>query len=234
MTDATPDPESAFADLIAEYEAEPFPHVVATGVFNHDLLRAAYDEMDQVPDHRWVRYMNAEENKRGCRFEHAVPNGAVRAIEEVLSGPEWIACLEDWFGIADLEPDGMGGGMHSIDPGGHLGMHVDFNRHDDGRYRRINCLVYLNESPHESGDLILMDDNEPRPFAAPLVRISPEIGTVVCFETSERSWHGHPYHWQGKTPRRSVAMYYFTADAPAEVADPHTTIFTPYPQKAAG
>lgn len=230
MTDmTTTDPESAFPEIIAEYEPLPFPRVVATGVFNLDLLRDAWSEFDKVHS-GWHKFRNHDEFKDGCRFEHAVPGGSVEKVREVLESPEWIACLEDWFGIDGLQPDGLGGGMHSIPEGGHLGMHVDFNRHDDGRYRRINCLVYLNDNPDETGDLILMDDYDEHP--TDLVRIPAEIGTVVAFETSDHSWHGHPYRYRGKTPRRSIAMYYFTDEPPSEVGEPHSTIFTGTPAES--
>jgi hypothetical protein len=60
--------------------------------------------------------------------------------------------------------------------------------------------------------------------------VLPELGTMVVFETSERSYHGHPDPVVGDRPRLSLATYYYTA-APGsgEPAEPHSTVFVARP-----
>jgi len=210
---------SAFAEVTDfEIDDEPFPYAVLYGALDPDVLRAAWHEFDAVSPVAWQRFRNGQEMKDAARFAAAPYGGAVNAVREVLESEPFIALVEGLFDIDDLTPDDLGGGMHSIPTGGMLASHVDFNLHDDGRYRRINCLVFLNDDPHPSGDLILEGPDR-------TVRIPPRLGTIALFATSETSWHGHPEPWQGETPRRSIAMYYYTAEPPPWAAPAHSTIF---------
>ncbi|HXD36152.1 MAG TPA: 2OG-Fe(II) oxygenase, partial [Rhodanobacter sp.] len=64
----------------------------------------------------------------------------------------------------------------------------------------------------------------------PTRSIVPAFNRCVIFETSERSWHAFdriqlpPKH--ADVTRRSVALYFYTNDRPAdEIADRHTTYY---------
>jgi Rps23 Pro-64 3,4-dihydroxylase Tpa1-like proline 4-hydroxylase len=199
---------------------EPFPHIVWHDLFPTETLTAARAEFDQVPAAAWSTYDNSHERKAGATFNWGGPN--VQAVGSMLQHPSFIGLLSATFDIPALTYSDLGGGMHRIKPGGYLDVHVDFNRHDDGRYRRINVLVYLNDDPDPSGDLWLCDG---WPNREPPVRVPARLGTVAAFATSEHSWHGHPLPLQGHDERRSLAAYYYTAEAPPGVAEPHSTIY---------
>jgi hypothetical protein len=110
--------------------------------------------------------------------------------------------------------------LHRIPPGGFLDMHVDFNQHPDGRYRRLNCLLFLNDDPHWSGNLVL---GGPTGGA---IDVCPTMDTLVVFVTRDDTWHGHPAPYRGHEDRRSLAAYYYTSEPPPEGVSPaHSTIF---------
>ncbi len=106
-------------------------------------------------------------------------------------------------------------------------MHADFNFYKRlNLYRRLNLLVYLNENWSEEwgGDLELWDRTGKRCVQ----RIAPIFNRAVIFDTSNFSYHGHPRPLQcpEERSRKSLALYYYTVDAPAEDdRTPHTTVF---------
>jgi len=111
------------------------------------------------------------------------------------------------FAIPGLvcDPELVGGGWHCIPRGGFLKTHVDFN-HLNGYTRRLNLLLYLSPGWDRSwgGELRLCDRV-----------IEPLFNRCVVFETSEKSWHGHPEPLtcpEGES-RNSIALYYYTKGA---------------------
>jgi len=203
--------------MVIEY---PFRHIVIDGMLTEDEGRAARSEFDLVADHQWRRFDNSRERKAQAPFKCGGPS--IHAIATMLRSDEFIDRIGELFNIDGLSFDDLGGGLHRIEPGGLLDIHVDFNRHNDGRYRRVNALLYLNDDPHPSADLLLAPswpcDN------SQLVRVRPTMGRLVLFQTSEQSWHGHPQPLQGDE-RRSLAAYYYTDTPPPDAAAKHSTIF---------
>jgi hypothetical protein len=125
------------------------------------------------------------------------------------------------MGDADL----IGGGLHQIEAGGFLDVHVDFNFHPKKRlHRRMNLLIYLNPAWNDAweGHLELWDMDRKQQ----LERVAPLLNRAVLFETNEVSFHGHPKVL--KTPpgqfRRSMALYYYT-ETRDQVAPEHNTLY---------
>jgi Rps23 Pro-64 3,4-dihydroxylase Tpa1-like proline 4-hydroxylase len=140
-----------------------------------------------------------------------------------------MAFLEKLTGIAGLIPDPhlRGGGLHEIRQGGALGVHADFNFYKRlNLYRRLNLLIYLNANWAEEwgGHLELWD----RTGKQCVQRVAPIFNRAVIFDTSNFSYHGHPHPLQcpPDRSRKSLALYYYTVEAPAdEDRAPHTTLF---------
>jgi hypothetical protein len=111
--------------------------------------------------------------------------------------------------------------MHMTTEGGRLEMHVDFNVHPTlPLERRLNLLVFLEEAWDVTfGGLLCLGEGKG-------IRIEPLLNTTVIFETSERSWHGHPDPIGDPVKRRSIAVYYYAPLRP-ETAESHTTIWQP-------
>lgn len=206
---------------MGEWLREPFPHAVIEDFWGPDAVRLIADEFPDLSDRRWTHYSNGQEEK----YEGSNPGmwgPRTQLLAAHLSEPLHLAWLSNLTGIPDLIPKFTGGGYHLIPPGGYLGKHVDFNREGE-LYRRLNFLVFLNPEWDRNwgGELLLSRDPE---FHK---RIVPYGGRAVVFETSERSYHGHPTPLASPPGvfRKSFACYYFTKEAPEGVAEPHSTIF---------
>lgn len=203
---------------------EPFPHWIIRDFWDESLLASVVCEVPPISDSRWQHFNNIDERKLSLPHRGAW-GPATREVMDRMLSPAFCDWLTGVTGIEDLVGKVEGGGVHRIRPGGVLGTHVDFNRaSDDGMYRRLNCLLYLNSdwTEHDGGHLELRrwaDDPDPE------VKILPGINTMVVFETSESSWHGHPTPLPGPRERLSLACYFYTFDPPENVAEPHSTIF---------
>ena len=198
--------------------SDPFPHLVLYNRWEPELLRhcrAEFDDVDWTPGWR-----NANEFKDGAPFEAGY---WCMSMQDRLTDPAWIAEIEDAFGIPNLSFDPEGGGLHRIPLGGFLNVHFDFNRSSrTGLYRRINCLVYLNEDwqPGDGGELQLHRN----PAEPPAVLVRPQFNTTVLFATSETSWHGHPSPI-ARGQRCSLAGYYFSPEPAPSFTETHSTVF---------
>lgn len=196
---------------------KPFPHLVVDGLWPEADLRAVLEEFPDPSFSGWKRYSNSQERK--LEGPAGIWGPETRAFFQDLEklGPD----LSLAFGLPELHMETIGGGYHCIEPGGYLAVHADFNRSPvTNRYRRLNVLVYLNDGwnePESGGNLQLWDD------IGPVADIAPEFNRTVVFQTSDRSWHGHPHpanRW-----RRSVAAYFFTDEAPEGYHNDHSTVW---------
>jgi len=208
--------------------ADPFPHAVFENLFDPRLLREVLAEFDAMDREPWHYTERATERKYSTEdFHHFGPT--TRALITQLNAAPFLAFLEKLTGIAGLiaDPHLRGGGLHEIRRGGALGVHADFNFYKRlNLYRRLNLLVYLNENWSEEwgGDLELWD----RTGKNCVQRIAPHFNRAVIFDTSNFSYHGHPRPLQcpEERSRKSLALYYYTVEAPAEDdRTPHTTVF---------
>lgn len=195
-----------------EQRDSPFLHWIDYSFLDVDVIAEAVGEFPPPDDPRWHTFRAHHENGKG---QHTGPFGpATELILRRLVSSTHVGELEDLTGVAPLEADLLGGGCHQTDIGGHLDVHVDFNQHPNGRWRRaLNLLVYLNDwQPGDGGELELWDGK------ACSVVIPPRGGTAVLFPTSDSTWHGHPN--RTRITRRSLAVYYFT---PGDVGRVHST-----------
>jgi Rps23 Pro-64 3,4-dihydroxylase Tpa1-like proline 4-hydroxylase len=222
--------ELARASADAYRVADPFPHIVFDSFLDPELLRAVLTEFDAMDRSSWHYTERATERKYSTEdFQHFGPN--TRAVFAQLNAAVFLAFLENLTGIAGLIPDPhlRGGGLHEIRRGGALGVHADFNFYSRlNLYRRLNLLIYLNENWQQEwgGDLELWDRSGKRRVQ----QISPIFNRAVIFDTSNFSYHGHPRPLQcpEERARKSLALYYYTVEAPAEDdRTPHTTLFIP-------
>jgi hypothetical protein len=180
----------------------------------------------------WMSYESENELKLASRADTRVGDATLHVLAE-LNSAAFVDFLEQLTGISGLVPDPHldGGGLHQIVRGGHLGVHVDFNRHPrTGLHRRLNVLLYLNRGWKEEyrGALELWSAEQRRCER----RILPAFNRLVVFSTTDRSYHGHPEPLacpEDRT-RKSLALYYYTL-APAAGnggrASTHNTLFMP-------
>lgn len=216
-------------------KAAPFAHSVIDDLFPPALLERVLDEFPSPRTEGWERYDDPLQKKLGSRDEERIGAHTRLLLHELNSAP-FIQFLEELTGIAGLVPDPWfeGGGLHQIERGGMLKVHVDFNKHTLlGLDRRINVLIYLNKDWDEAwgGHLELWDTGMTKAEH----RIAPLFNRMVIFNTTDFANHGHPdpLACPADRQRRSLALYYYSKGRPAsEVAASHTTIFKRRPGEA--
>lgn len=208
--------------------ARPFPHVVIDDMIALDQVRAINAEWPTAEE-AWKAHRHGHSDKRACPYWNRFGERTWLNINVLnnQSFADWV--LAKWTGIEGLrfDPELIGGGLHETFRGGFLDIHADFNIHPETRlHRRLNLLIFLNEDWREEwgGHLELWD----REKAGAKRSIAPIAGRGVLFATTDHSFHGHP------TPlacppdrsRRSIALYYYSAERPAsEISPDHSTLY---------
>lgn len=221
--------------------ADPFPHIYFDNFAVPEKIQAALDAFPKPKDLEFYEYNNPLEKKLAFDRVASMPEAIANVLHE-MNQPVFLRFLEELTGIEGLisDPYYRGGGIHQIERGGKLDVHIDFNRYEKlGLERRLNVLLYLNQNWKEeyggyfelwSGKKTGENQHE---IGECKQRILPLFNRLAIFSTSEKSYHGHPEElncpegWS----RKSLATYYYTADRPAdEKAPPHSTIFIKRPQ----
>ncbi|NNU16339.1 2OG-Fe(II) oxygenase [Parvularcula sp. ZS-1/3] len=202
-------------ELSAAYQAaDPFPHTVI-----EDFLPRGVVDYCQQNFPGEIREGGNQFDRDQERFKRSfrpdeLDDLKLRSLFHTFNSLPFLQLVERITGIKGLIPDPyfLGGGFHETRQGGHLSMHADFNHHKPlGLERRVNVLIYLNDDWDESygGNLELWDEK----MKECRQRIAPVASRCVIFSTTGNSWHGHPEpvaHPDLK-PRRSIALYYYTA-----------------------
>ncbi len=144
---------------------------------------------------------------------------------DILNSPEILKFLEKLTGIKELIADHslFGAGMHRIDSGGKLDIHADYSKHFNyPLYRRINLLLYINSNWDISWGGELQLRNKDMSLSK---TIAPIFNRAVIFNTTSKALHGHPIplNCPLEVSRFSIAMYYFTKDAPEDSYEENTS-----------
>jgi hypothetical protein len=191
---------------------EPFRHLVADGLFDAAILRTVAECFPPPESSLWFRYDSPLERKLCCNTIERLPP-FLGAFVTRLNSPDVAAAVGNLFGIDGLlvDPSLHGGGLHMIEQGGKLDIHLDFADHPKlPLTRRVNMIVYLNECWQEAwgGTLELWDAAVTRCVA----RIAPHFNRIVLFEVHDQSYHGHPDPLACPPGycRRSIALYFLT------------------------
>jgi Rps23 Pro-64 3,4-dihydroxylase Tpa1-like proline 4-hydroxylase len=148
---------------------------------------------------------------------------------EMLASASFISWLEELTGIPSLQIDSdfIGAGLHQAVNGSSLPVHADHNTHpkNDGLYRRLNLLIYMNPiwKTEWGGILELWDPNA----AAPTVSIEPILNRCIIMEVTDRAFHGYRrLRVPDGTARNAVVAYYYSPQpSPEQQALPHPTLF---------
>lgn len=213
--------------------AQPFPHIVIDNFLPESVLDEILEEFPKPKSIDWKKFENSAEKKLASKGEMQMGE-KTRLLLYQLNSSTFINFLEKLTGIDGLIPDPhfVGGGLHQIERGGFLKMHVDFNKHGQLKLdRRLNLLIYLNKNWQEEygGYLELWDSEMTRCEK----KILPIFNRCVVFSTTDFSYHGHPEPLtcpEGQT-RKSLALYYYSNGRPAhEIAEEgHSTVFKARP-----
>lgn len=224
----------ALADATRERyaSATPYPHASFDDFLPPEVLDDVLGEFPKADEADWFAFDSPTERKLATKDDSVMGEATRHLLAELNSGP-FIDFLERLTGITGLIPDPhfAGGGLHQIERGGHLKIHADFNRHPrTGLERRLNVLIYLNRNwKDEYGGAFELWS---RDMSRCEERIFPYFNRCVVFSTTSTSFHGHPEPLncpEGET-RKSMALYYYSKDRPAEESNgAHNTLFQARP-----
>ncbi len=195
--------------------AEPYPHAVLDDFLDPAVARQVMREFPPIDPSAWINYTHVNERKYGWRDRRSFPTTIGQVVDE-LNSSHFIARLERLTGIAGLlaDPSLEGGGLHQSARGGHLNIHADFtgHPHQPTWRRRVNLLIYMNEGWQDEygGHLELWS----RDMKRCVRRILPIFNRAVIFNTDGDAFHGHPEPMAcpAHVTRKSLALYYFTAE----------------------
>lgn len=204
--------------------AEPFPHLVV----DEFLRLAPAAAADDFPDVSWPWWSQVNDgyirNKRFCHEIDFIPEPFKTVIRE-LNEPRFLKVLEKITGINRLVPDPylFGGGIHLSGSGGILTPHTDFHYYRAlNLYRRINVIVYLNDSwSLEDGGCLSLYDAAGRACQT----VIPVWGRAVIFRTDDQSVHGFPVPIAEGRWRRSLALFYYSASPTGSFSGDETTYY---------
>lgn len=221
-------------DLGQRYQnARPFPFIVIDNFLPNVIVDAVAGAVPGRTSPDWTKLPTDDQRgKRVLADESKLPIPMRALIHELNSG-YFLRFLETLTGIPDLISDTklVGGGLHMIERGGKLSVHVDFSHHPtNGLNRRLNLLLYLSRNWQEEygGHLEFWS----RDIKNCEQKILPVFNRCAIFSTSPISYHGHPEGLncpEGMT-RNSIALYYFTRGRPKEEEGEHNTLFKSRPE----
>ena len=215
-------------------QAKPFPHIVIDNFLpDESILDKILEEYPKAEDIDWQKFENKAEKKLANKHERYMGDNT-RFLLYQFNSSTFISFLESLTGIDGIIPDPHfeGGGLHQIERGGYLKLHVDFNRNKKLCLdRRLNLLLYLNKDwKEEYGGYLELWDKDVTQCGK---KILPIFNRLVIFTTTDFTYHGHPEPLtcpEGWT-RKSLALYYYTNGRPAEEISEkeHSTIFQARP-----
>lgn len=195
--------------------AEPFAHISFDGLFNDSLLKEIASEFPSAEQMSGA-FKGEIQGGKFTESDWSKFGPATQSFVSACNSGPFLHALTSLTGIEGLiaDPYLAGGGQHQTGAGGRLKVHSDFNVHPFlNLTRRLNMLVYLNEGwqAEWGGSLELWDKD----MTTAVVKIPPTLGKVAIFSTTDESFHGlpDPINPPDGVFRRSIAFYYFTADA---------------------
>ncbi len=214
-------------DLRKAYTAgDPFPHIAIDDFLPQAVLERCLAEFPTDKAGVTDTYDRNQERFKTAFTPDVLPPYSRHLFYAFNSRP-FIQVIENISGIQGLIPDPLfeGGGYHEMTQGGHLSVHADFNYHRQlNLERRINVLIYLNKDwKDEYGSQLELWNKD---MTTRMKSYVPLFNRCVIFSTTSDSNHGNPQpvnHPDG-TPRRSIALYYYTATW-NNIKRKHTTQF---------
>jgi hypothetical protein len=193
--------------------AEPFPHIVLDDFLPEWVLDRVLDEFPDPGDVPWKQFKQATSKKLASEGD-AFFGDFTRHLFAELNSATFLQFLERLTDVDGLisDPYFFGGGLHQIEPGGFLKVHVDFSRHETLHVdRRLNAIIYLNKDwePSYGGALEFWDEG----MTQAVQSILPIFNRCVIFDTRGAN-HGHPdpLTCPPDRTRRSLALFYYRND----------------------
>jgi len=220
--------------LKVQYQtANPFPYIVIDNFLPENLLKSCINEikkhnewysnqMGWVEEFQKNKFYYPNENTDMEDFAKKLP--ITNMITDYMNSEPFINFLENLTGFKKLyrDPLMLGGGIHKINRGGKLSVHIDYNEHPGQKWKRnLNVLLYLNENwkSEWEGKLEFWDKES----WVKKLEVEPIFNRVVIFSIEDAPLgHPIPLNTPDNVSRYSLALYYFTNE---EVKNKHTVVF---------
>ena len=221
-------------DLAKLYQgALPFPFIVIDDFLPGVIAEAVADDLPDRASRDWTKLPTEDQKGKHVISDESKLPLIIRALIHELNSGYFLRFLEKLTGIDELIADTklVGGGVHMVERGGKLSVHVDFSHHPtNGLNRRLNFLLYLNKNWQEEygGHFELWS----RDIKTCEQKILPIFNRCAIFSTSPISYHGHPepLSCPESMTRNSIALYYFSKGRPKEEDSEHNTLFKSRPE----
>eukprot|EP01082_Thalassiosira_pseudonana_P003732 g3651.t1 g3651 contig12:2495443-2496638(+) len=216
------------ADARKAYKtARPFPNHVFDGIFPERMLRKVMEENPEtllvdgcLPGSEACLKGSYEGQQHKSSINNDKQMGIfTKSFFGYIKSSGFVHFLEELSQINGLIPDPhyFGAGLHFTSPGGKLDIHADFNALVSHKLeRRVNTLLFLNDDwPSEYGGHLELWSRDMQHCSQ---KVTPKLGRLAVFSTTDFSYHGHPHPLEAPAgrARRSIAMYYYTTKRPVE------------------
>jgi hypothetical protein len=232
--------EERFTELYGELNvlapryqnAKPVPFIVIDDFLPEAIVEAICADLPDKSSTGWTKLPTEDQKGKYAMSDDTALPPTIRAVIQELNSGYFVRFLEKMTGVPELIADTklVGGGLHMIERGGKLSVHVDFSHHPtNGLNRRLNLLLYLNKNWREEygGHFELWSKD----IKTCEQRILPLYNRCVVFSTSPISYHGHPepLNCPDGVTRNSIALYFFSKGRPKEEEIEHNTLFKSRP-----
>ena len=202
---------------------DPFPHIVLDNFLDEWLVGQVADELEVVDSAKWFHDEHPDQVKKFAQSDLTRLPPATATVLRYFNSPRACTYFSELTGIPDLLPDPSyaGGGVHISLPGGHLGVHADFNLHPATQlHRRVNALLFLNRDWRSDwgGQFEIW----PTDMSGPRKIVDPILNRLAAFSVNDTAFHGVPRKVACPPDRRrlSLALYYYTKERPDEEKAP--------------
>jgi Rps23 Pro-64 3,4-dihydroxylase Tpa1-like proline 4-hydroxylase len=197
-------------------ETYPFNHIIIDNFLKEECVPNILNDVNQLDISNAYYKVTSKNSLEYNKFAFNTNVGSsIESLFKELVSTEFISYIEKLTNIQNIIPNDIslkGAGVHKIKKDGYLSVHTDFNTYTHptlGKLdRRINILIYLNPVWEESykGHLWLCNNRDP------IKKILPILNRCVIFDTTSKSFHGHPERLlvPDGTFRTSIACYYYT------------------------
>lgn len=199
--------------------ARPFPHAVIDGLLGAPRAQAIARAFPPPEHAGWKRRDYAEQAARLGQLARTGFEDVSIEVRWLLAELNSLAFLDFLGALTDRrdligDPHFTGAGPLATLRGGHLAVHVDFNRDSARHLDRVLSVLYYAPVAWElewGGELELWD----RARGACEVRIAPLCDRLVVMAYGEDHWHGQPspLRCPEGAVRAVIATHYYAARA---------------------